>query len=155
MENDLTVEGSFSRTGGERSLERLSHISFTEIFEKHLPFYLSIGMSYEQYWFDDCCIAKFYKKAYDLQRDRINEQLWLQGLYIYDALCDVAPALRAMGAKPPEKYVSEPYPLTEKEMKIRKKKREKEKQEAIRAKVSAAVSSANRLIKERKEDNDV
>lgn len=143
--------------GEGQSLERLSHISFTEIFYNHLPFYLSIGMSYEQYWNDDCTIAIYYRKAYELQRSRTNEQLWLQGLYIYDALIDVAPALRAMGAKPPEKYPEEPYPITDKEMEQRKIKKAKEKQEAMIAKAEAFVSNFNRLRKqkERKEDNDV
>lgn len=155
MESDLTVEGSFSQMGEEYSLENLSHISFTEIFNKHLPFYLSIGMSYEQYWDGDCCIARFYKKAFELKRDRINEQLWLQGLYIYDALCDVAPALRAMGAKPPEKYPDEPYPITDKDIELRKEKKAKERQEAMMAKAEAFASNFNKSRKKGKEDKDV
>lgn len=155
MENDLTVGDSFSEKGEEEFLENLSHISFTEIFNSHLPFYLSIGMSYEQYWNEDCCITKYYKKAFDLQRNRMNEQLWLQGLYIYDAILDVAPALRAMGAKPPEKYPNEPYPITDNEIELRKEKQAKERQEAIIAKTEAFAAQFNKSIRERKKDKDV
>ncbi len=155
MESDLTVGDSFSEKGGEKSLENLFHISFTELFNTHLPFYLSIGMTYEQYWNDDCCIVKFYKKAFDLQRNRMNEQLWLQGLYIYDAILDVAPALRAMGAKPPEKYPNEPYPVTDKEIEQRKEKQARERQEAIKVKAEAFAAQFNKSIRERKEDKNV
>lgn len=155
MENDLTVGGSFSHGGGEISFDNLSHISFTEIFNTHLPFYLSIGMSYEQYWNQDCCITKFYKQAFDLQRSRINEQLWLQGLYVYEAILDVSPSLRAMGAKPPEKYPDEPYPITDKEIESRKEKQAKERQEAIKAKAEAFAAKFNKSLRERKEDKNV
>lgn len=90
-----------------------------------------------------------------MQRSRINEQLWLQGLYIYDAILDVAPALRAMGAKPPEKYPDEPYPITDKEIELRKEKQARERQEAIRAKAEAFAAQFNQSIVKRKEDNDV
>lgn len=155
MESDVTVGDAFSKFGEEKSLENLSYISFTEIFNSHLPFFLSIGMSYEQYWNDDCCITKYYRKAFNLQRERMNEQLWLQGLYIYDAILDVAPALRAMGAKQPEKYPNEPYPITDKEIELRKEKQAKEHQENIIAKTEALAIQINNSMKKREKKDNV
>lgn len=55
--------------------------------------------------------------------------MWLQGLYFYEALGDMAPVLRAFvksGTKP-RPYPSEPYAFTESEI------REKEAREAKKA----------------------
>lgn len=85
----------------------------------------------------------------------MNEQLWLQGLYIYDAILDVAPALRAMGAKQPEKYPNEPYPITDKEIELRKEKQAKEHQENIIAKTEALAIQINNSMKKREKKDNV
>ena len=93
--------------------------SYTKIFEETCPIYMSIGMSYEQFWYEDCWVAKAYLKAYKLKKEQLNEQFWLQGMYIYEALVDVSPILHAFskkGTKPLE-YPKEPYPLHKKEEK--------------------------------------
>ena len=58
-----------------------------------------------------------YRKAAEIRNQRKNQELWLQGMYIYEALCDVAPVMRAFVKKgtKPGKYPEEPYPLTAKE----------------------------------------
>ena len=136
--------------------DSLSSITYTELFETHLPFFLSIGMSYEQYWDGDVQIAKYYRRAYEQKRERINEQLWLQGLYIYDALLRVAPAFRPMSKAEPEKYMHEPLPITETALKQRKVKEAKAKQESIREKAEAFASNFNKTLKnkKRKEENN-
>ena len=60
-----------------------------------------------------------------MRRKRKNEELWLQGMYIYEAIIDVAPALRPMGGSSPTPYSKEPYPLTEEERKEREIRDEK------------------------------
>ena len=108
--------------GGEL-VDPASPPSYTEIFERQFPFYLSIGMTYDQYWNDDCLLVKYYRKAHELANDRRNQELWLQGMYIYDALCCTAPVLH--GAKPTP-YPEKPYPITREEI-------EQEKEERARA----------------------
>ena len=103
--------------------------SYTEIFEGQFPFYLSIGMTYDQYWNDDCLLVKYYRKAHELANDRRNQELWLQGMYIYDALCCVVPVLR--GAKPTP-YPEKPYPITREE--IERDKEEKARANRLKAK---------------------
>lgn len=113
-----------------------SSITYTEQFYEHFPFYLSIGMTHDQYWSDDCCLTKYYRKANELEQARKNQELWLQGLYIYDALCKVSPVLHAFaksGTKPLP-YPDKPYSTTAKEAEEQRKAREKENR--LRAKAS-------------------
>ena len=88
--------------------------SHTEIFEECFPFYLAIGMSYEQYWEGDPKLTQYYRKAYLIKQEEINNNAWLQGMYIYDAMSTALfNALRGLGkSKPPAKdYAKQPYEL--------------------------------------------
>ena len=89
----------------------------TEIFEECFPFYLAIGMSYAEYWEGDVKLAQYYRKAYNIKQDEINNNAWLQGMYIYDAVSTALyNALRGMGkSHPPAKdYAKQPYELKNK-----------------------------------------
>ena len=84
----------------------------TEIFEESFPFYLAIGMSYAEYWEGDSRLAQYYRKAYHIKQEEVNNNAWLQGLYVYDAVSTALHnALRGMGkTKPPVKdYAKKPY----------------------------------------------
>jgi hypothetical protein len=86
----------------------------TEVFEECFPFYLAIGMSFAEYWEGDPSLARYYRKAYRIKQDEINNNAWLQGLYIYDAVSTaIFNAMRGMGKqKPPAKdYAKQPYDL--------------------------------------------
>jgi hypothetical protein len=77
--------------------------SFASIFEKVFPFYISIGMSPEQFWDGDVSLVKAYRKAYEYKKQEWNVQAYLNGMYVYDALLRVSPILHAFakkGAKP-------------------------------------------------------
>ena len=86
--------------------------TYTEIFEECFPFYLAIGMSYAEYWEGDSKLAQYYRKAYQIKQEEINNNAWLQGMYIYDAVSTALHnALRGFGKnKPPAKdYAKKPY----------------------------------------------
>ena len=96
--------------------------SFTEIFMEAFPQYLSMGMSYDEFWNYDPSLVKAYRKAWEMKVSQRNWEMWMQGGYIYDALLKVAPVMASggMGGKgkvEPGKYPDRPYPLTEKEVK--------------------------------------
>ena len=125
MDSQL-VSGSLSVTeGGERSV-RTPFLTYTEQFYEVFPYYLSIGMTPEQFWDGDPTLAKYYRQADELKTERKNQELWLQGMYIYEALCDVAPILHSMAKKgtKPRPYPEQPYSITEKQ-----RKRENEEKE--------------------------
>ena len=76
-------------------------------------------MTSAEYWDGDCTLVVEYRKAEEIRNTKKNQEMWLQGMYIYEALCDVAPIMRAFAKKgtKPHKYPAEPYALTEKERK--------------------------------------
>lgn len=108
-----------SKGGGSAAPAPLK--TYTQQFEEACPFYLSMGMTADEFWNQDCMLVKFYRKANEIRIKRKNEELWLQGMYIYQALISAAPMLHAF-AKPgtkPAPYLDKPMPLTEKEAKER------------------------------------
>lgn len=148
---------SFAPLEGEDSRQASSSFSYTDFFEKELPFYLSVGMSWEQFWDKEVEICKHYRRAYDLQRQRKNEDLWLQGMYIYEAFYDVAPVLHAFASKDamPLEYSDRPYPLTEKERIQRQIEKERKQFEAFKAQMQARVEALNAKFKQKEENTDV
>ena len=72
---------------------------------------MAMGMTYEQFWYGSPGMVKAFKEAHRVRNDQLNQQMWLQGLYFYNA---VASALaRAFGDRN-AKYVSKPLELFEK-----------------------------------------
>lgn len=115
----MVGNSEFNLSKGSESVNRSNaSFSFTEIFEKRFPYYLSIGMSERQYWDGDCSLTRSYREAERLRKQRVNEEMWLQGMYIYDAIGRLSPILRAFSKKgtKPEPYVSEAYPINKKTM---------------------------------------
>ena len=103
-------------------------------------------MSPEQYWDGDPALAKYYRQADELKRKRRNEELWLQGLYIYEALCDVAPILQAFAKKgtKPLPYTDHPYSLTTQEREDEKKRQEERDREKAKRYMEAQMAKLNK-----------
>lgn len=112
-----------------------SSITYTERFYERFPYYLSIGMTYDQYWNDDCTLVKHYRKADELLKARKNQELWLQGMYVYEAMCKVSPVLHAFaktGTKPLP-YSDKPYSISAKEVEEQRDVQEKENRQKAKA----------------------
>ena len=120
--------------------------SYTTKFYEVFPYYLSIGMSPEQYWDGDPMLAKYYRQADEIRRTRRNQELWLQGMYIYEALCDVSPVLNAFAKKgtKPNPYIDHPYPLSNKDIKAEKKLREQRDREKAKQYMEAQMAKLNK-----------
>lgn len=71
---------------------------------------MAIGVSYDDFWYNDPNIAKTMLKAHEIRQKMDNERYWLQGLYTYIALCNVSPILHAFAKKgtKPLDYPSKP-----------------------------------------------
>lgn len=65
--------------------------SRTELFEKSFPSYLAIGMSYNEYWYKDASLVRSYREAEKMKAERENSRCWMQGAYIYEAICSAFP----------------------------------------------------------------
>ena len=101
--------------------------SITDYFYKCLPYYLSIGMTWDNFWKDDVLMAKVFREKDKIERQRKNNELWLQGLYFYSALSSVAPALIPFNKHPKiEPYLEEPMALTKEEQEERERKKAQE-----------------------------
>jgi hypothetical protein len=101
--------------------------TYTEKFHELFPYYLSIGMTEEQYWDRDSTLVVAYRKAEELKTNRKNQEMWLQGAYVYEALCRVSPLLHAFAKKgtKPVPYIAEPFAITEKQAEYRQEEKEK------------------------------
>lgn len=93
-----------------------------------LPFYLSIGMTTDEYWYATPALTAAYREAHKLKLRQQNEFAWLQGLYIQSAIRSVVSSAMGGNGKKAE-YVKKPIDLgleTEEE-KQAKAQREREK----------------------------
>ena len=115
-------------SGLKSEQKRVESISLTALFEKWCPIYMSYGMSYDEFWKESPYRAKFYREAHELKLKQKDELMWVQGMYIYEALCEVSPVLHAFSKKG-----TKPLPYSEKPYlsKIDKKVTKQEKQQQI------------------------
>lgn len=123
----------------------------TQAFWDALPYYLTIGMSSDEYWEGDCQLVRAYRKADELKRQRQNEMLWLQGMYVYEAILDAAPTMNAFKPQKPRPYSSEPYPITKQQSEDRVERRDKAAYEQGKAKIMAWMQHVNAQKKAREE----
>lgn len=138
--------------GGELVNSSSPAPSYTDQFYEHFPLYLAIGMSYDQYWNEDCTLVRHYRKADAIRRERLNSEAWLQGAYIYDALCSVSPVLHAFaknGTKP-NPYPDKPYALNEASSKYRMVDEEQKKSETAAQGFAMFAEMFNRKRHERR-----
>ena len=109
----------------------------TKLFEHECPYYMSYGMSYDEFWYGEPYLVKFYREAYKLKMRYDDVFMWKQGMYIYEALCDVSPILHAFskkGAKPLQ-YRTRPISEELNENKTEKEKEIEVKNEQLKARI--------------------
>lgn len=96
------------------------------------PFYLSIGMTYEQFWEQDVELVKFYREAWKLKQEQQNYNAWLQGMYVYEAVCDASPIFHDFAKKGTKAhpYPTKPYERFKSAQEIREEKEQKSDQKA-------------------------
>ena len=105
--------------------------TFTEIFEELFPAYLAMGMTWTQFWIDEPKLTIAYRKADAIRKRRKNEELWLQGIYVAEALSATVGNMFSKGAK--NTYPSEPLPITAEEQQERREREEKARMERMKA----------------------
>lgn len=88
---------------------------------------MAIGMTYEQYWYDDPMMVRAFYQADKLRRERADEDAWLHGLYVLNALqATVGNAFMKSGQTPAE-YPEEP--MTAQKRREEREKTEQEKEQ--------------------------
>lgn len=97
---------------------------------------MAIGMPYKLYWTASPHLVIDFRKAHRFKTQQRNEELWLQGLYFYDALSvALSNAFGKKGSKR-QKYYEKPIDI------LPKTKEEKvEEAEEAKAKVIAQLNA--------------
>lgn len=101
----------------------------SDVFDHLCPTYMAYGMTWEQYWYGDPWMVRAFQDAYLLKRRIKNEELWLEGLYIYRAVYAVIAS--AFGNRS-EKYVSTPFDFLPKTKAEKEQEEFEKKQKVIR-----------------------
>lgn len=107
-----------------------------------------MGMTYEQYWDGDVLAHKAYRDAEKMRVRDMNFYSWLQGLYVYEAIADLSPALKAFSKGRAKPYSKEPFPLFEDDKRQKEEEEQRKKYERIKEKVSAFAKAFNAKRKE-------
>ena len=105
MESDVTTAPLLS--DDEHGVEQ----SFSDTLDKLCTYYMALGVSYDEFWNGDYTMLKFYVERHRIAVEQKNEELWLQGVYFYEALCTALSNAFSKGSK--SKYPEKPHRLTE------------------------------------------
>ena len=114
--------------GSELLIDPLPKKTMSEVFWEAYPAYLAMGMPSDEYWDGDAQACVAYRKAYKEKLELHDAMLWRPGLYVYHALCCVAPYFNSIKPKKPEEYISHPFGIATKRI---LDPDEKEEQKAI------------------------
>lgn len=123
-------------------------LSATEIFMEAFPQLLALGMSAHEFWDEDCQLVKSYKEAHKIRQQIENQNMWLQGAYVYQAILNVTPVMHAFAKRGSKAipYPEEPFPITKDDL-ARAEEREREKKKAeIQARISAWAATVNQQM---------
>lgn len=117
MDDKLTAVSSSNGIGSGESSDTQPATNSRELFAKLFPYYLAMGMTYDEFYDQDHELVIAYRKAEKMKQERQQEQSnydkWLQGLYVYQAVSRVAPLLIPFNKHPKaEPYLDKPIPLT-------------------------------------------
>lgn len=117
MDDELTAISSSNgmQVGGEVEVPQTPD-NYRELFDKAFPSYLAMGMTYDEFYNKDHTLAIAYRKAFEKKRNEQNQNLWLLGAYVYQAIARVSPLFNPFNKHPkPESYLDKPFPIYEHE----------------------------------------
>lgn len=97
-------------------------------------------MTYDQFWVGDPALCKAYRRADEIRKKRMNEELWLNGIYMAEAL---ASTVGNMFSKQKYKYPAEPKPITMDEIEERNERERRAKMEKIKTAFTAKALAVN------------
>ena len=104
---------------------------------------MAMGMSYDDFWHGDVRMVKAYRQAYRLKKQISSSEQHMMGLYVYHAICDASP-LFAFKPQDPIRYLDEPFPIDEKEVRERKERKEREHYLEMIERMKAFTESFNK-----------
>lgn len=114
---------------------KVEYTSLTKSFEKLCPIYMSYGMSYHDFWFGPAFMTQFYRDANKLRIRQQDENNWMIGMYVYEALVDCSPILHAFSKKgtKPLPYTNKPFLMDKLRDKTEAEKEQERENERLKA----------------------
>ena len=104
--------------------ENESGQSIESLYMQVFPWYLSIGCTYNEFWYGEPWVAASYREAELYRMESRNYDLWLQGLYDFRAVSSaLAMAFWNKKGKKPDGYFEYPIPVTDREKEADKQRR--------------------------------
>ena len=120
--------------------------SFSEFLEEICSYYMLCGVSYHDFWNGDYTQLKFYARAHKLAVEQKSQEMWLQGLYNYDAVSKaIHNNFRNRGEKSQD-YMDKPIRITE-----RNKLEKEEESKEILNKVTSQLNAMTRKFEKHHE----
>lgn len=105
--------------------ENESDTPIGDMLDKICPYYMMIGVPYDEFWNGDYTHLKYYVEKHKLDIERRNQELWLQGMYFYDALSTAISNAMARNRSGHKNYPDKPYRITEQSEEEKKAEKEK------------------------------
>lgn len=114
-------------------------------FEEACPFYLSLGMAWELFWDGDSAAVRAYRAKARQDAERDNRRAWMAGMYVYEAVGDLAPILQAFAKKgsKPRPYAKRPHAVTEEAVRREREIAAREEREEALARTRAWMERVN------------
>lgn len=152
MGSVLVTEDTTHSEGDGRKNRPSPILRYSDEFEKMCGYYLSMGMSYHDYWDGDNCMVRYYRDKFERETTRANYLAWLQGAYIYEALIDVSPAFNPLSSRhKPFPYRDDLIPITSAQSKATQERVNNQKMQNGKEAMRALAAEFNKRFKEEKE----
>ena len=120
------------------------------------PLYMTMGMSYEEYWQGPAWLAKAYRDAFEIRRKQEEWARWRQGAYVFNAILCAAPVIKPFvkDAKPGN-YPDEPWPLTEEEAREQQERAQRNAYQKMKEKLFSEAKAERERRKEAAKKQEV
>lgn len=151
MENRLE-DSDFPNLSQSSNSADIEQKNYATIFEEVCPYYMSIGVSYEEFWYGDFAICKYARQAEKLRRKKANQEMWWNAIYMFRTLVDASPAFHDFGDGKKTKIsfsIEQPFPMDSKEAEEIEQKRVEREQEEFLARMIAMTQDHNKSMKEK------
>lgn len=135
---------------------KVEYASLTTFFEKACPIYMSYGMSYNDFWYGAAGMVAFYKEAHRLKLQQQDENNWMIGMYVYEAILDCSPILHAFSKRgtKPLPYAEKPYLMDKLNSPEKTKQQEEQEKENERLKFLVQMNNWFRATKKQFENKE-
>lgn len=140
---------------GDGGSDQTAPARYGEIFEKMCPYYMSIGMTYDEYWNGEAVLCKYYRESHEKVLREENAMMHRQGAYIYQALLCASPLYNALSKKREAyPYPEDVIPLNERQSKEIKEEKERRKMEENKVRMKMLVDQLNKKFLDKKEQGN-